>query len=34
MSDGGRERAPLAVSVAKSSQMWTRSGPSFAPSHG
>jgi hypothetical protein len=34
MSDGGRERASLAVNVWKSSQVWTRSGPPFAPSHG
>jgi hypothetical protein len=34
MSDGGRERAPLGVAVWKSSEMWIKSGPSFAPSHG
>src|SRR5881392_1709907 len=34
MSDGGRERASMAVEVWKSSQMWTHSGPPFAPSPG
>jgi hypothetical protein len=34
MSDGGRERALLGVEVRKSSKVWTRDGPAFAPSHG
>src|SRR4051812_16546673 len=34
MSDGGRERASLGAEVWKSSEMWTHSGPPFAPSHG
>ena len=34
MSDGGRGRALLGVAGWKSSEMWTRSGPPFAPSHG
>jgi hypothetical protein len=34
MSDGGRERVSLGGEAWKSSQMWTHSGPPFAPSHG